>query len=79
MYARLCWLQERTVDRDTPISVSSYFAQLKACRRRDHDESTMNQDPATLSTTTTCRVGRYAASRGYRPQTTSADLVYALS
>src|SRR5438067_13297312 len=29
----LARLQERTIDRDTPTSVSSYFAQLKACRR----------------------------------------------
>lgn len=31
--AFLARLQERTADRDTPTSVSSYFAQLKACRR----------------------------------------------
>jgi pimeloyl-ACP methyl ester carboxylesterase len=31
--AFLARLQERTTDRDTPTSVSSYFAQLKACRR----------------------------------------------
>jgi pimeloyl-ACP methyl ester carboxylesterase len=30
--AFLARLQERTVDRDTPTSISSYFAQLKACR-----------------------------------------------
>jgi hypothetical protein len=29
----LALLQERTVDRDTPTTVSSYFAQPKACRR----------------------------------------------
>src|SRR5947199_373263 len=31
--AFLARLQERTIDRDTPTSLSSYFAQLKACRR----------------------------------------------
>jgi pimeloyl-ACP methyl ester carboxylesterase len=31
--AFLARLRERTVDRDTPISISSYLAQLKACRR----------------------------------------------
>ena len=28
----LARLEERTVNRDTPISIKSYFAQLKACR-----------------------------------------------
>ena len=45
--ALLARLQERTVDRDTPISVSSYFAQLKACRRwgkeEPHDLSLIRQ------------------------------------
>jgi pimeloyl-ACP methyl ester carboxylesterase len=36
--AFLARLQERTVDRDTPISVSSYFAQLKACRHWGKEE-----------------------------------------
>jgi pimeloyl-ACP methyl ester carboxylesterase len=31
--AFLARLKERTSDRDTPISMRSYFAQLKACRR----------------------------------------------
>jgi pimeloyl-ACP methyl ester carboxylesterase len=31
--AFLARLRERTIDRDMPITVSSYFAQLKACRR----------------------------------------------
>ena len=45
--AFLARLQERTVDRDTPTSVSSYFAQLKACRRwgkeEPHDLSLIRQ------------------------------------
>ena len=36
--AFLAQLQERTIDRDTPTSVSSYFAQLKACRRWGKEE-----------------------------------------
>ena len=40
-------LQERTVDRDTPISIKSYFAQLRACRRwgkeEPHDLSLIRQ------------------------------------
>jgi pimeloyl-ACP methyl ester carboxylesterase len=36
--AFLARLQERTIDRDTAISVSSYFAQLKACRRWGKEE-----------------------------------------
>jgi pimeloyl-ACP methyl ester carboxylesterase len=36
--AFLARLQERTVDRDKPTSVSSYFAQLKACRRWGKEE-----------------------------------------
>jgi pimeloyl-ACP methyl ester carboxylesterase len=36
--AFLARLQERTIDRDTPTSVSSYFAQLKACRRWGKEE-----------------------------------------
>lgn len=34
----LARLEERTVDRDTPISIKSYFAQLKACRRWGKEE-----------------------------------------
>src|SRR5438067_13157966 len=34
----LARLQERTVDRDTPISIKSYFAQLRACRRWGKEE-----------------------------------------
>src|SRR6266568_4655978 len=34
----LARLQERTADRDTPISIKSYFAQLKACRRWGKEE-----------------------------------------
>ncbi len=34
----LARLQERTADRDTPISVKSYFAQLRACRRWGQEE-----------------------------------------
>jgi pimeloyl-ACP methyl ester carboxylesterase len=45
--AFLARLQERTIDRDTPTSVSSYFAQLKACRRwgkeEPHDLSLIRQ------------------------------------
>ena len=45
--AFLARLQERTVDRDTPTTVSSYFAQLKACRRwgkeEPHDLSLIRQ------------------------------------
>jgi pimeloyl-ACP methyl ester carboxylesterase len=37
--AFLARLQERTIDRDKPITVSSYFAQLKACRRWGKEES----------------------------------------
>jgi hypothetical protein len=36
--AFLARLQERTIDRDTPTSLSSYFAQLKACRRWGKEE-----------------------------------------
>ena len=36
--AFLARLQERRVDRDTPTSISSYFAQLKACRRWGKEE-----------------------------------------
>src|SRR5215217_3645114 len=36
--AFLARLQERTIDRDKPTSVSSYFAQLKACRRWGKEE-----------------------------------------
>ena len=36
--AFLARLQERTIDRDTPTSISSYFAQLKACRRWGKEE-----------------------------------------
>jgi hypothetical protein len=36
--AFLARLQERTIDRDTPTTVSSYFAQLKACRRWGKEE-----------------------------------------
>jgi len=40
-------LQERTVDRDKPISIKSYFAQLRACRRwgkeEPHDLSLVQQ------------------------------------
>jgi len=36
--AFLARLQERTIDRDTPTSVSSYIAQLKACRRWGKEE-----------------------------------------
>jgi len=45
--AFLARLRERTIDRDTPTSVSSYFAQLKACRRwgkeEPHDLSLIRQ------------------------------------
>ena|SRR2546423_8333738 len=45
--AFLARLQERTIDRDTPTSLSSYFAQLKACRRwgkeEPHDLSLIRQ------------------------------------
>src|SRR6266851_488477 len=45
--AFLARLQERTVDRDTPTSISSYFAQLKACRNwgkeEPHDLSLIRQ------------------------------------
>jgi pimeloyl-ACP methyl ester carboxylesterase len=36
--AFLARLQERTIDRDTPTSISSYFAQLKACRTWGKEE-----------------------------------------
>jgi pimeloyl-ACP methyl ester carboxylesterase len=36
--AFLARLRERTVDRDTPTSISSYFAQLKACRNWGKEE-----------------------------------------
>jgi pimeloyl-ACP methyl ester carboxylesterase len=43
----LARLQERTVDRDTPISIRSYFAQLRACYRwgkeEPHDMSLVHQ------------------------------------
>src|SRR5437867_3504127 len=43
----LARLQERTVDRDTPISIKSYFAQLRACYRwgkeEPHDLSLVHQ------------------------------------
>jgi pimeloyl-ACP methyl ester carboxylesterase len=43
----LARLQERTADRDTPISIKSYFAQLRACRRwgkeEPHDLSLVHQ------------------------------------
>src|SRR5207302_10800918 len=43
----LARLQERTVDRDTPISIKSYFAQLRACYRwgkeEPHDLSLIRQ------------------------------------
>src|SRR5438105_6342123 len=43
----LARLQERTVDRDTPISIKSYFAQLKACygwgKEEPHDLSLVRQ------------------------------------
>src|SRR5256885_2045127 len=45
--AFLARLRERTVDRDTPISIKSYFAQLRACRRwgkeEPHDLSLIRQ------------------------------------
>jgi pimeloyl-ACP methyl ester carboxylesterase len=45
--AFLARLQERTINRDTPTSVSSYFSQLKACRRwgkeKPHDLSLIRQ------------------------------------
>jgi pimeloyl-ACP methyl ester carboxylesterase len=45
--AFLARLKERTSDRDTPISLRSYFAQLKACRswgkQRPHDLSQIRQ------------------------------------
>ena len=45
--AFLARLKERTSDRDTPISVRSYFAQLKACRswgkEQPHDLSRIRQ------------------------------------
>jgi pimeloyl-ACP methyl ester carboxylesterase len=45
--AFLARLQERTSDRDTPTSLSSYLAQLKACRRwgkeEPHDLSRIRQ------------------------------------
>jgi pimeloyl-ACP methyl ester carboxylesterase len=34
----LARLEERTVDRDTPISIKSYFAQLRACRTWGKEE-----------------------------------------
>jgi pimeloyl-ACP methyl ester carboxylesterase len=36
--AFLARLQERTIDRDTPTTISSYLAQLKACRRWSKEE-----------------------------------------
>jgi pimeloyl-ACP methyl ester carboxylesterase len=43
----LARLQERTADRDTPISIKSYFAQLRACRswgkEEPHDLSLVRQ------------------------------------
>jgi pimeloyl-ACP methyl ester carboxylesterase len=36
--AFLARLQERTSDRDTPTTISSYLAQLKACRRWGKEE-----------------------------------------
>jgi len=43
----LARLQERTVDRDTPISIKSYFAQLRACygwgKEEPHDLSHVRQ------------------------------------
>src|SRR5438874_9095373 len=43
----LARLQERTVDRDTPISIKSYFAQLRSCRRwgteKPHDRPLLRQ------------------------------------
>jgi len=43
----LARLQERTVDRDTPISIKSYFAQLRACygwgKEAPHDLSHVRQ------------------------------------
>ena len=43
----LARLQERTADRDTPTTIKSYFAQLKACRRwgkeEPHDLSLIRQ------------------------------------
>src|SRR5437899_6806290 len=43
----LARLEERTVDRDRPISIKSYFAQLRACRRwgkeKPHDLSLVRQ------------------------------------
>jgi pimeloyl-ACP methyl ester carboxylesterase len=45
--AFLARLKERTSDRDTPISIKSYFAQLKACRswgkEQPHDLSRIRQ------------------------------------
>jgi pimeloyl-ACP methyl ester carboxylesterase len=45
--AFLARLKERTIDRDTPTTVSSYVAQLKACRRwgkeEPHDLSRIRQ------------------------------------
>jgi len=45
--AFLARLRERTINRDTPTTVSSYFAQLKACRRwgkeEPHDLSLVRQ------------------------------------
>src|SRR5438067_11573040 len=45
--AFLARLQERTIDRDTPISIKSYFAQLRACygwgKEEPHDLSLVRQ------------------------------------
>jgi pimeloyl-ACP methyl ester carboxylesterase len=45
--AFLARLEERTIDRDTPICISACFAQLKACRRwgkeKPHDLSLIHQ------------------------------------
>ncbi len=50
--AFLARLQERTIDRDTPASVSSYFAQLKACRRwgkEEPDDLSLIRQPVLLA------------------------------
>jgi pimeloyl-ACP methyl ester carboxylesterase len=55
--AFLARLQERTSDRDTPTTISSYFAQLKACRRwgkeEPHDLSHIRQPVLLAKATTT--------------------------
>jgi pimeloyl-ACP methyl ester carboxylesterase len=45
--AFLARLEERTIDRDTPVAIGAFFAQLKACRRwgkeKPHDLSLIHQ------------------------------------